>query len=110
MYTKPFREYLIGNLSLWGVRENTGSWEIADGQLFLISLNVTLFNGAEATLSTVFPNASDRVLAYWYSGTLQIRQRFEYDLLFEVLRGDVVATRLQHNKLTPVIDVDEIPF
>lgn len=90
----------------------------------MIDLDGTLENGAKATLSTVFPNASDRVLAYWYSGTLRISKGrklekvvhrsyasvFEYDLLFEVLRGDVVATRLQHNKVTDVIDVDDILF
>lgn len=132
LYTKPLREYLdescakirfrANSSALW--RGYVGSWEIADGQLFLIGLDGTLENGAKATLSTVFPNASGRVLAYWYSGTLRIPKGrelekfvhrsyasvFEFDLLFEVLRGDVVATRLQHNKLTDVIDVDDIPF
>lgn len=132
MYTKPLREFLTdrgakvrfraNSSALW--RGYIGCWEIVDGQLYLTGLEGTLENGAKASLSTVFPNASDRVLAYWYSCTLRIPKGrklkkfvhrsyasvFEYDLLFEVLRGDVVATRLQHNKLTDVIDVDDIPF
>lgn len=132
MYTEPLREYFnltgvkpsfrVTCSGLW--RGYIGRWEIVDGQLFLIGLEGTLEDGSKASLSTVFPNASDRVLAYWYSGTLRIPKGrklekfvhrsyasvFEYDLLFEVLRGDVVATRLQHNKLTDVIDVDDIPF
>lgn len=132
MYTEPLRKYLAESGSklrfrttssaLW--RGYIGRWEIVDGRLYLAGLEGTLENGAKASLSTVFPNASDRVLAQWYSGTLRtpkgkklekfvhrsLGDVFEYDLFFEILRGDVVATRLQPNKLMDVIDVDDIPF
>lgn len=131
MYTEPLREYLAESgpklrfrktfSGLW--RGYIGHWEIADGQLFLIGLEGTLDNGAKASLSTVFPKASNRVMAHWYSGTLRIPKGrrlkyvhmgygsiFEHDLFVEVLRGNVVATRLQRNEVTDPIDDDDIPF
>lgn len=131
MYTEPLNKYLAESVAkllfqanctgLW--RGYMGSWEIVDGHLYLIGLEGTLKDGAKASLSTVFPNSSDRVLAYWYSGTLRIpkgRQLkyihmgygsiSEYDLFLEVLQGHVVATRLHHNEVTGPVDDDNIPF
>lgn len=131
MHTEPLREYLNESGAKFRFRANSsalwrgyiGRWEIVDGQLFLIGLDGTLEDGAKATLSTVFPNASDRVLAYWYSGTLRIPKGrrlkyvhmgygsiFEYDLFLEVLQGHVVATRLHRNEVSEPIDDDDIPF
>jgi hypothetical protein len=131
MYTEPLREYLAksgaklrfqaNSSALW--RGYMGRWEIVDGQLYLIGLEGALENGAKASLSTVFPNASDRVLAHWYSGTLRIPKGtqlkyihmgygsiFEYDLFLEVLQGHLVATRLHRNEVTDPDYDDDIPF
>ena len=131
MYTEPLREYFtltgvkpsfrVTCSGLW--RGYIGRWEIVDGQLFLIGLEGTLEDGAKASLSTVFPKAPGRVMAHWYSGTLRIPKGrrlkyvhmgygsiFEHDLFVEVLRGNVVATRLQRNEVTDQTDDDDIPF
>jgi hypothetical protein len=131
MYTEPLSDYLaesgakirfrVDCSALW--RGYVGSWEILDGQLFLIGLKGTLENGTKASLSTIFPNASRKTFARWYSGTLRIpkgRQLkyihmgygsiFEYDLFLEVLQGRVVATRLHRNEVTESVDDDNIPF
>jgi len=61
MYTEPVREYLTMSgvklgfraacSALW--RGYIGSWEIVDGQLYLIGLGGTLQDGASASLPTV---------------------------------------------------------
>jgi hypothetical protein len=94
--------------ALW--RGYVGSWEIVDDRLYLVSLSGTIEGGADATLATIFPDFPDRVFAHWYSGTIRIPQgkqleyvhmgygsTFERDLLLDIERGLVVATRVRHN-------------
>jgi hypothetical protein len=94
--------------ALW--RGYVGQWEIRDDRLYLLALHGTLKDGASASLATVFPDFPDRVFAHWYSGTLRIPQgrrlqyvhmgygsTYERDLLLEIERGVVVASRVQHN-------------
>jgi hypothetical protein len=118
MCTTPLSDYFAmgGNnprfdsncTALW--RGYFGSWEIVDDRLYLIELSGTLEDGTEASLATVFPEYPDRVFAHWYSGTIRIPQgrqleyvhmgydsSFERDLLLDVERGVVVATRVRHN-------------
>lgn len=118
MYTNPLCEYFaMGGTdprfepnctALW--RGYVGSWEIVGDRLYLIGLNGTLEDGTEASLATVFPGFPERVFAHWYSGTIRLPQgkqleyvhmgygsTFERDLLLDVERGVVVATRVQHN-------------
>ncbi|MDG1456683.1 MAG: hypothetical protein P8Q92_02075 [Pseudoprimorskyibacter sp.] len=114
MNTKPLREYFAQSGAKLRFRANSSAlwlgymprWQIVDDPLYLIGLEGTLENGAKASLSTFFPDASNRVLAFWHSGTppvpkgwklkkfvhMSLGDVFEYDLLFEVLRGDVVST------------------
>ena len=100
-----------------------GTWEVKNGLLYLIGLEGTLHDGRRASLSTVFPRYPSRVLADWYSGTLRIpigkelkyvhmgySSVFERDLFLEVVKGVVVATRLQSNEVTSLSDDEEIPF
>lgn len=94
--------------ALW--RGYVGSWDIVDNRLYLIGLDGTLEDGTDASLATVFPEFPDRVFAHWYSGTIRIPQgkqleyvhmgygsTFERDLILDVERGVVVATRVHHN-------------
>jgi hypothetical protein len=94
--------------ALW--RGYVGGWEIVEDRLYLVSLDGTLEDGTDATLETVFPGFPERVFAHWYSGTVRIPQgkqleyvhmgyasKFEQDLLLEIERGVVVATRVRQN-------------
>lgn len=118
IYTNPLSDYFaMGGVdprfdcsctALW--RGYVGSWEIVNDRLYLIGLNGTLEDGAEASLATIFPDFPDRVFAHWYSGTIRIPQgkllkyvhmgygsTFEQDLLLDIERGVVVATRVRYN-------------
>ena len=94
--------------ALW--RGYVGGWEIVEDRLYLVSLDGALEDGTDATLETVFPGFPERVFAHWYSGTVRIPQgkqleyvhmgyasKFEQDLLLEIERGVVVATRVRQN-------------
>jgi len=94
---------------LW--RGYIGRWEIIDARLYLIGLEGTLEDGTAASVATIFPDFPDRVFAHWYSGTIRVPRgefleyRFDYgvferDLLLDVERGVVVATRIRHNQKT----------
>ena len=94
---------------LW--RGYIGRWEIIDARLYLIGLEGTLEDGTEASVATIFPDFPDRVFAHWYSGTIRVPRGeileyrfdsgvFERDLLLDVERGVVVATRIRHNQKT----------
>lgn len=118
MCTTPLRDYFtMGGknpgfeftcTALW--RGYVGSWEIVVDRLYLVGLSGTLEDGTEATLASIFPGFPDRVFAHWYTGTIRIPQgkmleyvhmgygsSYERDLLLEIERGVVVATRVQHN-------------
>lgn len=130
LYTQPLREYLklsgadpgfrSGFTCLW--RGYIGSWELVGGRLFLTSLKGSLKDGSKASLSTVFPDASGRIPAHWYSGLLRIPQgrrlkyahigsyaAFERYLLVEISRGFVAGARTEIGKEKD-LDDDEIPF
>lgn len=94
--------------ALW--RGYVGRWEIVDRRLYLIELSGTLMDGTSASVATIFPDFPDRVFAHWYTGTIRIPQGreieyvhagygsiYERDLLIEVERGVVVATRERQN-------------
>ena len=94
---------------LW--RGYIGRWEIIDARLYLIGLEGTLEDSTAASVATIFPDFPDRVFAHWYSGTIRVPRgefleyRFDYgvferDLLLDVERGVVVATRIRHNQKT----------
>jgi len=127
MCTNPLSDYFAmggfdphfesNSTALW--RGYVGSWEIVDDRLYLIGLTGTLEDGTDASLATIFPDYPDRVFAHWYSGTIRIPQgkqleyvhmgygsTFERDLLLDVERGVVVATRVRHNG---VADSDDAP-
>ena len=132
MYTEPLCDYLDENATEVCFQMNVSSllrgyigvWEIVDGYLYLIELSGILKDGSQASLSTVFPSASDRVLAHWYSGSLRIprgkplKENYfsyepicEYNLFFEVLQGQVVGTQLCFNEVTALDDDDDdFPF
>lgn len=118
MCTNPLDDYFaMGGVNpgfefnctaLW--RGYVGTWEILNDRLYLVGLSGTLEGGADATLASVFPDFPDRVFAHWYSGTIRIPQgkqlqyvhmgygsSFERDLMLDVERGVIVATRLRCN-------------
>jgi hypothetical protein len=91
---------------LW--RGYIGRWEIIDARLYLIGLKGTLEDGTKASVASIFPDFPDRVFAHWYSGTICVPRGeileyqfdvgvFERDLLLDVERGVVVATRIRDN-------------
>ena len=94
--------------ALW--RGYVGRWEIVDSRLYLIELSGTLMDGTSASVATIFPDFPDRVFAHWYTGTIRIPQGreieyvhagygsiYERDLLIDVERGVLVATRERQN-------------
>lgn len=118
MCTNPLDDYFAmggvnpgfksNSTALW--RGYVGSWEITDERLYLIGLKGTLADGTEVSLASVFAGYPNRVFAHWYSGLLRIPQgkqlqyvhmgygsTFERDLILEVDRGLLVATRVRHN-------------
>ena len=118
MCTNPLGDYFaMGGINphfqsnctaLW--RGYVGNWEIVDERLYLVGLSGMLEDGADATLATIFPGFPDRVFAHWYSGTIRIPQgkqleyvhmgygsTFERDLMLDVERGVVIATRVRNN-------------
>ena len=95
--------------ALW--RGYIGTWEIRDGRLYLIAINVMPGSRVCANLETVFPGYPERVFAHWYTGTLRVPQgkvlkyvymgyqsTFESDLLIDVERGVVVNILIRENK------------
>jgi hypothetical protein len=94
-------------------RGYVGEWSIVRGRLYLVRLRGMLVGGHEASLETVFPGHSGRVLAEWFSGTLCCPQGrllqyfhggfgsvYESDLLIDIERGVVTGTREQYNDTT----------
>ena len=99
------------NTANW--RGYVGTWDIAGDRLYLVDLKGRLKDGSSATLSTLFPNSDGRVLASWYSGTLQVPQgelieyvhlgfasRYERDVLIEVQEGVIIGKSVHDNDLT----------
>jgi hypothetical protein len=58
--------------ALW--RGYIGTWELDDDRLYLLSLDVPFSKGASPDMSRIFPHASGRVFADWFSGTLMLPQ------------------------------------
>lgn len=100
--------FLVTCTALW--RGYVGTWEIVDGRLYLIGLEAILGDGGKASLATLFPAFPDRVFAHWFSGRIRVPQgkllkyvhggygsTYERELFFDIERGVVVDTRLQHN-------------
>jgi hypothetical protein len=92
-------------------RGYVGTWEIADGDLYLIGLAET----ADAiTVETIFAASGGRVRADWFTATLRCPQgecidpfhgdflsTYERDLLIEIDHGRVVSERVQQNAVEP---------
>lgn len=118
MCTNPLSDYfaMSGLSSPFGydctalARGYIGSWEIVDDRLYLIGLGGLFEDSPQMSLTTIFPGFPDRVFAHWYSGTIRIPQgkllqyvhagygsTYERDLLLDVERGVVVATRVRQN-------------
>ena len=109
--------FVFESTDLW--RGYVGTWEIADNQLYLIKLEGTLDDGSAASPSRVFRSQSDRVPAWWYSGTLRApvgdvvgytsglwrQPRYAQELVIEVRDGVAVTTLLRD-----LIGGKELPF
>jgi len=118
MLTTPLEDYFnqggphpgFQNTStaLW--RGYVGTWEIVDDRLYLTEVNGWLRSGREATLQSVFPDATDRVFAHWFSGQLRMAQgrlmryvhrgfssAYERDLLVTVKDGVVLSREVRVN-------------
>jgi hypothetical protein len=118
MWTNPLGDYFavggknpgfVSNCTaLW--RGYVGSWEVVGGRLYLIGIKGTLEDGRDATLASIFPDATDKVFAHWYLGSVRIPQgkmlqyvhmgygsTYERDLFLDIERGVVVKTRVIQN-------------
>lgn len=60
----------FGCTALW--RGYVGTWEVADGRLYLVGLSGDFEDGTPVSLGAVFPGYPERVFAHWYSGTVRI--------------------------------------
>jgi hypothetical protein len=93
-------------------RGYVGTWEIADGYLYLAGLGEALDD--RLTVEGLFPGSGGRVRADWFTGTLRCPQgalvdyfhggflsTYERDLLIEIDHGRVISERVQENTLEP---------
>jgi|688.fasta_scaffold1007372_1 hypothetical protein len=51
-------------------RGYVATWEIVNGNLYLIAIKGELEIGGAANLKEIFPGCSGPVFAHWYSGTI----------------------------------------
>ena len=121
MCTEPLNQYfaLGGDVpkfestctALW--RGYVGSWEIINKRLYLAQLSGNLEGGAEASMTTIFPDYPDRVFAHWYSGTLRVPDgkmleyehmgygsTYETDIQINVEQGVVQQVTVQTNGIS----------
>jgi hypothetical protein len=99
LYTEPLFDYF----ALQGIdpgfearsdrlrRGYLATWEIHDECLYLTGIQANLMDGNEADLFTLFPQASRRVFAVWYSGPLRVRdgsQEFFLDLVCGMVKSN----------------------
>ena len=107
-----------------------GSWEIRDGQLFLVKVERAFLRGRRGEepveikedhlLSVLFPEAPGPVFAEWFSGVLRIPRGeelmyvhmgfgsvFEEDVFINVVKGRVIGIQKVTNRLEDITsDVD----
>lgn len=95
-------------------RAYQGTWSIQDGRLYLVELHGMLQDETHGDLSTVFPDATGKVFADWYIGTLRcplgkqlkyvhmdFRSIYEEDLLIDVKQGVVHNVTTKRNGKPP---------
>lgn len=63
-------DFAVPHTALW--RGYVASWELRKGKLYLTSIEGMLTNGRQATLQTVFPDATGDIFAHWYSGSFRL--------------------------------------
>lgn len=93
---------------LW--RSYVGTWELAGGRLYLVSIKASFRDGREVSLPDLFPGVHDRVFAHWYSGTLVVPQgemiayehggfggTYERELWITIVRGAEVRRSTKEN-------------
>ena len=85
-----------------------GRWEISADRLYLVGIRATLADGTPASLATLFPDASERVWAQWFSGVLHLpqgrrlaattnrRSLYERELTLQIEQGRLVAAQVLH--------------
>jgi hypothetical protein len=94
--------------ALW--RGYVGTWEIVADRLYLTEITGKLYGGGDASLTSVFPDATDRVFAHWYSGQLRLPQgrrlryvhmgyssSYERDVLLTIQSGVLVSEEVRVN-------------
>lgn len=90
----------IHSTACW--RGYVGTWAIASERLYLVGIRGHLDDGRVAMVRDMFPGATDRLFAHWYSGELRCPRgklleyvhggfgsTYERDLLMDVERGVV---------------------
>lgn len=86
-------------------------WEITGDILYLTGIKGNLADSEVITLQSLFPGATGKVKAAWFSGTLRIPQgeilhyvhagyvsTYEQDLLIEIKEGVVVDRTVRNNR------------
>lgn len=102
------RTFKAMNTANW--RGYLGRWEVDGGKLYLVDLRGVLTNGNSGNLRTIFPGASGRVFADWYSGVLRVphgellhyahagfASTYEKELLVHIHAGRAVSTEMKNN-------------
>ena len=124
MCSEPLEQYFetlwchprfeMRSTNLW--RGYIGTWEIVGIHLYLIELEGMLADGTSVSISTIFPNSKNEILASWFTGQLRIPQgkvlhyvhmgyasRHEQDLIIHIEKGVVTKTIINNNRLTVAI-------
>lgn len=100
--------FYVPHTALW--RGYVGTWELDNDHLFLTDLEGMLENGQVINLQTVFPHATGRIPADWYSGTFKLPQGelqnaicigyssvYEGYLVLDIKAGKIVASHFEVN-------------
>ena len=111
-------EFAFIHTGLW--RVYVGTWEIIEERLYLKELEGALVDNIKVSINTFFPDASDKVFAYWFSGLLQLPfgkelfykhdgygNVYESEALIEVEKGLIIKTTMRHNSQP---EKDEVNF
>jgi hypothetical protein len=99
------------------IRGYKGTWEIIDDRLYLANIRGHLHDNSEATLTTLFPESTDRVFADWFTGEVRcpvgrllnyvhtgFSSVYECDFFWNFKEGVLISHRRVNNESCPSLD------
>lgn len=100
------------NTACW--RGYVGTWEVTNGQLYLVGFEGWSTDGAKLTLSDIFPRSDSMVLAGWFSGKVKVPSGellqsnhlgfasiYETDIIFKFRKGVLLSHKVRDNRRNP---------